>query len=193
MRTEDKRLGEVAEITPGIAGLTSKGAYSYQVILPNSFTSTGRLEKPETQYREEKVSDQQLLAANDILVKRLNPSYVYVVEPQTTEMVASPNLLVVRPNEGIAPLYLGYLLEQKEIIEQVANVTGNAAAIKAVSAKKLSEVVIPMIPLSEQMAVGELWRLSRRRKQLLFDYIAESDRLLSAAAARILNDGGKNR
>ena len=84
-------------------------------------------------------------------------------------------------------------MEQKEILGHVEHVTGSAAAIKAVSIKKLAGITVPIIPLSEQCRVGELWKLSRKRKQLLNDYIAENDRLVSILASRIINGGGNGR
>ena len=105
-------------------------------------------------------------------------------------MVASQNLLVVRPGSEVDPFYLGYLLEQKEIMGQVEHVTGSAAAIKAISVKKLAGITIPVIPMADQRKVGEIWKLSRKRKQLLNNYMAESDRLVSMLASKIISGGG---
>ena len=85
----------------------------------------------------DEISEKQRLMIGDILVKRLNPSFVHVVALESVGMVASQNLLVVRPVGEVDPYYLGYLLEQKEILGQIEHVTGSAAAIKAISVKKL--------------------------------------------------------
>ena len=108
-------------------------------------------------------------------------------------MVPSQNLLVVRPGKSVDPFYLGYLLEQKEILGHVEHVTGSAAAIKAISIKKLAGITVPIIPLSDQRKVGELWKLSRKRKQLLNEYIVENDRLVSMLTSRIITGGGNGR
>lgn len=185
-----KRLGDVAEIYAGIPGLGNEGLYSYQVLLPNSFTDTGEICFVETQYKNEEVSRQQTLYKDDILVKRLNPSFVHIVSDETAGMIASQNLLVVRPSDGISPFYLGYLLEQKEIIGQILQVTGSAAPIKAISIKKLADTMIPIVSSENQNKIGELWRLSRQRKHLLQEYIDENDKLVSALTSRIINGGG---
>ncbi len=186
----EKRLGDVAEIMAGMTGFADKGKYKYKVVQPNSFTDTGAMGAVEVQKRGDEISDRQLLAAGDILVKRLNPSFVHVVTLESAGMVASQNLLVVRPGAEVDPFYLGYLLEQKEILGQVEHVTGSAAAIKAISIKKLADITVPIIPIAEQRKVGEVWKLSRKRKQLLNDYIAESDRLVSMLASKIISSGG---
>lgn len=186
----EKRLGDIAEIMAGIPGFADKGRYRYKVVQPNSFTDTGEMNAVETQKRGDEISERQLLTSGDILVKRLNPSFVHVVTLESAGMAVSQNLLVVRPGNEVDPYYLGYLLEQKEILGQVEHVTGSAAAIKAISIKKLADIMIPVIPIADQRKVGEVWKLSRKRKQLLNDYMAESDRLVSMLASIIISGGG---
>lgn len=190
MISEEKRLGDIAEIIAGSTGFDETGAYAYRVVLPNSFSDTGFMNNVAVQYRTDEISQNMLLSSSDILIKRLNPSFVHVVAEESAGMAASQNLLVVRPSENVDPFYLGYLLEQKEIIGQVEHLTGSAAVIKAVSVKKLADIKVPIIPLEQQRKVGEIWKLSRKRKQLLNEYMEESDRLVSMLASQIINGGG---
>ena len=171
MKFRGMRLGDVADIMAGMPGFSDDGYYGYNVVQPNSFTDTGLMNEVDVQKRSDELAEKQLLSVGDILVKRLNPSFVHVVTLESVGMVASQNLLVVRPGEEIDPDYLGYLLEQKDILGQVEHVTGSAAAIKAVSVKKLAGITIPVIPLLEQRKVGAIWKLRRKRKQLLNEYI----------------------
>lgn len=193
MDSTEKRLGDVAEIMAGLTGFSDKGKYRYNVVQPNSFTDTGLMNEVDVQRRNDELAEKQLLSVGDILVKRLNPSFVHVVTLESVGMVASQNLLVVRPGTEIDPDYLGYLLEQKEILGQVEHVSGSAAAIKAVSVKKLAGITIPVISLAEQRKVGAIWKLSRKRKQLLNEYMTENDRLVSLLASQIINGGGNRR
>ena len=193
MDSTEKRLGDVAEIMAGLTGFSDKGKYRYNVVQPNSFTDTGLMNEADVQTRGDELADKQLLSVGDILVKRLNPSFVHVVTLESVGMVASQNILVVRPGAEIDSDYLGYLLEQKEILGQVEHVTGSAAAIKAVSIKKLAGITIPVISLAEQRKVGAIWKLSRKRKQLLNEYMTENDRLVSLLASQIINGGGNRR
>lgn len=193
MASTEKRLGDVAEIMAGLTGFADKGKYRYSVVQPHSFTDAGLMNEVDVQRRSDELTDKQLLSVGDILVKRLNPSFVHVVALESVGMVASQNILVVRPGAEIDPDYLGYLLEQKDILGQVEHVTGSAAAIKAVSVKKLAGITIPVISLLEQRKVGAIWKLSRKRKQLLNEYMTESDRLVSSLASQIINGGGNGR
>ena len=188
-----KKLGALAEILAGVTGLGEQGEYNYKVIQPTSFSDTGALEILEKQSRREEVSQKLVLQAGDILVKRLNPSFVYVVSEGDAGAVASQNLLVVRPGPRINSLYLACLMEQKEIIGQVEHVSGTSAAIKAISQKKLAEITIPVIPMADQIRIGQVWRLARKRKALLQAYITENDKLVSMLVTKIITDGGKEK
>ena len=190
MVSVEKRLGDIAEIMTGMPGFADKGKFRYRVGQPNSFTDAGIMGVVDAQKRDDEISDRQLLTPGDILVKRLNPSFVHVISLESAGMAASQNLLVVRPGIEVDPYYLGYLLEQKEILGQVEHVTGSAAAIKAISIKKLADIMVPVIPIADQRKVGEIWKLSRKRKQLLNDYMAENDRLVSILASKIISSGG---
>ncbi|MBR4393441.1 MAG: restriction endonuclease subunit S [Oscillospiraceae bacterium] len=193
MLSSEKPLGCLAEILAGIPNTGQTGDHPYKIIQPNSFSNVGELDALETQSREEELSPKQLLSPGDILVKRLNPSFVYVVRDEDRGAVASQNLLVVRPGPEIDPLYLACLLEQKELVGQVEHVSGTAAAIKAISQKKLAEIMIPVVPLAEQKKLGEIWRLSRKRKALLREYITESDRLVAMMTSKITTGGGEKK
>lgn len=193
MHSSEKKLGTVAEILAGVTGLGEQGEYNYNVIQPTSFSDTGALEILEKQSRREEVSQKLVLQAGDILVKRLNPSFVYVVSEKEIGAVASQNLLVIRPGPKINSLYLACLMEQKEVIGQVEHVSGTSAAIKAISQKKLAEIMIPVIPMTDQKRIGQVWQLARKRKALLQAYINENDKLVSMLVTKIITDGGKEK
>lgn len=189
----EKPLGTLAEILAGVPNMGQTGDHPYKIIQPNSFNDVGELDTLETQFREDKVSPKLLLSPGDILVKRLNPSFVYVVSDEDRGAVASQNLLVVRPGQEIDPMYLACLLEQKEIIGQVEHVSGTSAAIKAISQKKLAEIMIPVVSQTEQQRLGKIWCLSRKRKALLREYITESDRLVAMMTSKITTGGGEKK
>lgn len=193
MHSSVEKLGAVSEILAGVTGLGESGAYAYRVIQPNSFTDTGVLDTLEIQSRKDAISPQLTLRTGDILVKRLNPSFVYVVSDSEAGAVSSQNLLVVRPGPEIDPQFLACLLEQKDVIGQIEHVSGTAAAIKAISQKKLAEIQIPIVPLAEQRKLGEIWRIARTRKALLREYITENDRLVSLLVSKITTGGGEKK
>lgn len=193
MQYSTKKLGAVADILAGVNGLGESGLYTFKVIQPNSFSDTGTLDEYENQSRKEAVRQDLKLRPGDILVKRLNPSFVYVVSDKEIGAIASQNLLIVRPGLELDPLYLACLMEQKEVIGQVEHVSGTAAAIKAISQKKLAEITIPLIPIAEQRKIGKIWLLVRKRKELLREYMAENDKLISVLVSKIIAGGGEKK
>lgn len=190
VQTVEKSLCQIADVIAGANGLSEIGQFAYLVVQPNSFTETGVLGELAAQYRKDEVSSDQIIRRGDVLFKRLNPSFVYVTENVNEPTVASPNLLIVRPKDGTDAAYLGFLMEQKDILAQIEHVSGNSAAIKAVSIKKLMEIKIPVPSTEQQKRIGELWRLNKRRKQLLLEYINESDRLMSVVSTQLIKHGG---
>ncbi|MDP4120918.1 MAG: restriction endonuclease subunit S, partial [Bacillota bacterium] len=165
MVAQRRRLDEMAEIMMGINVYNKlNGKYKYSMFQPNSFSDVGKIEELTTIFSDIEVADHQVLRMNDIIMKRLNPSYVYIVCPKDLPAVASQNLLVIRPNENIDPTYLGYLLEQKEIVSQTEHISGSAAAIKAISAKKLGSIAIPLLKSEKQKKIGALWMLEKKRR-----------------------------
>jgi restriction endonuclease S subunit len=190
MFCEHQQLQLIADIIAGVSGLSGSGEIAYDVVQPNHFADTDSIDPPDKQYRNEAVNKKQFLAAGDILVKRLNPSFVYVIENDNRPMIASQNLFVVRPGPNVDPYYLAFLLEQKDIICQAEHVTGSSAAIKAITIKKLGELTVPLVSMDKQKKIGCIWKLARKRKRLLEEYIRESDRLGSMIMTRI-NAGGK--
>jgi len=70
-------------------------------------------------------------------------------------------------------------------LSQIEHLSGTAAIIKAISAKKLAEIVIPIPPIRTQQILGQLWMLEKRHRKLLIDYVTESERFFSAIAERI--------
>lgn len=193
MQYSTKKLGAVADILAGVNGLGERGLYTFKVIQPNSFSDTGTLDEYENQSRKDAVRQDLKLRPGDILVKRLNPSFVYVVSDKEIGAIASQNLLIVRPGLELDPLYLACLMEQKEVIGQVEHVSGTAAAIKAISQKKLAEITIPLIPIAEQRKIGKIWLLVRKRKELLREYMAENDKLISVLVSKIIAGGGEKK
>ncbi|MEL7570765.1 MAG: hypothetical protein AAGU14_09435 [Eubacteriaceae bacterium] len=86
---------------------------------------------------------------------------------------------------------MGCLFEQSSVLSYIEHISGTAVAIKAISAKKLADMMIPMIPIEKQKALGELWRLSKRQKRLLQEYMFESERFLSGLVETITSSKGE--
>lgn len=190
MQSQRKKLGAIAEIIPGLTGFEAEGPFKYQVIQPNNLTDTGALEGVTSQFRADPLPEKQQLIPGDILIKRLNPSFVYQVHASTASLTFSQNMFAIRPREGINSSYLAFLLEQPDVLGEIMHVTGKAAVVKAISAKMLNDVEVPVPSMETQQKIGKMWELFRKRRQLLREYLAENEKMESYLASKILYDGG---
>lgn len=190
MQSQRKKLGAIAEIIPGLTGFEAEGPFKYQVIQPNNLTDTGALEGVTSQFRADPLPEKQQLIPGDILIKRLNPSFVYQIQVSSASLTFSQNMFAVRPREGIDSSYLAFLLEQPDVLGEIMHVTGKATVVKAISAKMLNDVEVPVPLMETQQKIGKMWELFRKRRQLLREYLAENEKMESCLASKILYDGG---
>lgn len=190
MQYQRRKLGEVAEVIAGLSGLDTKGEYKYNVVQPNNLTEDGQVTGAIVLNRSEPLPQKQLLVPGDILIKRLNPSYVFQVKTPTANLSFSQNMFAIRPKDGMDSNYLAFLLEQQDVLGEIMHVTGKASVVKAISAKMLNDVEIPVPSTEKQQTIGKTWELLRRRKRLLQEYLQENEEIEKYLAKKILNDGG---
>lgn len=99
---------------------------------------------------------------NDIILKRISPSFVSYISEVEEDVYAGKNLIIIRANK-IDAKYLAYLLN-KNISRMLDAYIGSS--MPSIGRKDLEDFIIPMIPISEQIALGELWYLSTESKRM---------------------------
>ena len=187
MKTRQIKLCEAAEIITGVPANTSEeGSYQYFYYQPNSFIESGKVVELSSIVRKEPVSKRQLVQIGDVLVKRLNPNFPLFVSGLSGESVVSTNLYIIRSKSDVVPEYLAFLFEQSSVLTQISQFSGASSAIRAISANKLMDITIPVLSIEKQDLIGKWWKLVKKRKQLLSEYIIESDKLISVIAEKIL-------
>lgn len=187
METYQAKLSEVAEIITGIVDSpNAEGLFQYYCYQPNSFSPSGEVGELPVVMRKEQISVHQLVKIGDLLVKRLNPNFPLLIRNLLGDSVVSTNLYIVRAKQGVLPEYLAFLFEQPSVMMQISELSGANSAIKAISAKKLMNITIPLMPMEKQKLIGSCWGIIKRQKQLLNEYMIETDRLASAISAQIL-------
>lgn len=187
MKTQVARLCEVADIITGIVEDKSVDeAFWYSCYQANSFSEGGEITELPIIARKEEVSERQFVKEGDVLLKRLNPNFPLLVTVPFVNGVVSSNLFILRSGREILPSYLAFLFEQPSILSQVTQISGANSAIKAISAKKLKDVTLPIVSLDSQDKIGKWWKFGKKRKRLLLEYLSENDRLMAAVADNIL-------
>lgn len=99
--------------------------------------------------------DELLIKKDDIVVKRISPTFVNYIDYIPDKMYAGNNLIVITPKQEVYSKYLAMLLNEK--IESLSESSSVGAVMKSVSRQHLEEVMIPLLPYENQILVGELW------------------------------------
>lgn len=106
----------------------------------------------ETYYAPDK---ELLIQKDDIVVKRITPTFVNYVDHMPDEIYAGNNLIVITPKQEVYSKYLAMILNEK--IETLSESSSVGAVMKSVSRQHLENVIIPLLPYEKQILVGDLW------------------------------------
>ena len=110
------------------------------------------------------------LHQNDIVIKRITPSYVNYIDYTPKKTYCGNNLIIVTPNEAIDAKYLAMILNNK--IGELSQESSVGAVMKSVSRKDIEalEMEIPLPDIGKQRLIGELWykgiELKKKRTRL---------------------------
>ena len=96
-----------------------------------------------------------MIQKNDIVVKRITPTFVNYVDYMPNEIYAGNNLIVISPKQDVYSKYLAMVLNEK--IETLSESSSVGAVMKSVSRQHLEDVIIPLLPYEKQILVGDLW------------------------------------
>lgn len=108
--------------------------------------------------------DNFAIRANDIIVKRITPSYVNYIAAIEDGFFAGNNLIVITARNGIYAKYLAMILNEK--IPSISESSSVGAVMKSVSRPDLENITIPMLPYDQQVKIGETWFLSIELKKM---------------------------
>jgi hypothetical protein len=179
-------LGQIADILNGLPDsrqhelVNNASAITYNFIQPNHLGIFNNIQSTSEIKRQTPVDDSYLIRKNDILLKRLNPDTATLISEDISNTTFSSNLFVIRVFKDYFPAYIACLLENQGMVWLNSNIVGSVAAIKSISIKALAVLAIPAIEHEKQIAIGQMWLLYKKRKQLLSNLIAEDQRLMAA-------------
>lgn len=115
-----------------------------------------------------KPDENWLLHSNDIVIKRITPTFVNYIEKIDQDIYCGNNLIIVRPGEKVDSKYLAMVLN-----EQIGNLSKESsigAVLKSISRTDLEEMSIPFPDLKTQETIGLLWyngiELKKKRTRL---------------------------
>lgn len=109
-----------------------------------------------------------LLKNNDIVIKRITPTFVNYIENVENEIYCGNNLIIVSPGESVDSKYLAMILNEK--IANLSEESSVGAVMKSVSRTDLEQITIPFPDIKTQKMLGSLWyngiELKKKRTRL---------------------------
>ena len=101
---------------------------------------------------------------NDIVIKRIAPSYVNYISDIDDDMFAGNNLVVLTVREGTDAKYLAMILNEK--ISSLSESSSIGAVMKSISRPDLEKIKIPILPYKKQSQLGAAWFLNIELKKM---------------------------
>jgi hypothetical protein len=185
------KLGEIALILNGIPDHRQDlsehktNMITHYMLQPNHLGAFNNIQGISTITRQTPVDEAYLIHNHDILLKRLNPDNIVLMNNQLQNTTFSSNLFVVRIKNDFYPAYIACLLEKQGMTWLNSNIVGSVAAVRSISIKALAELEIPDINSKKQRSIGDMWLLVKRRQQLLTNLMTEDEKLITAVISSI--------
>ena len=128
---------------------------------------------------------------NDIVIKRITPSYVNYISDIEDDIYAGNNLIVLTVRDGTDAKYLAMILNEK--ISSISESSSIGAVMKSISRPDLEKIKIPILPYAKQKKLGVAWFLNIELKKMK-NRLAELESIKNTheLARYIYLYGGKN-
>lgn len=194
MRVEYKFLGDIAEIIAGIPEEKKKGnkEYKYFCVQPSHLNDNNKLLKFDVVYRTKLINEKALVRKEDILIKRLSPSYINLVMGSYENAYVTSNIIIVRRNEKIISDYLAAILELQGLTT-LKHYTKRGITVQTISKKELSNINIPLPDIKTQKILGEMWLLNKRKQKLINDWAIKENDFIKSLFNTILDTKGSKK
>lgn len=113
-----------------------------------------------------KPSDQLELLKNDIIIKRINPTYVNFNDKTFNKCFVGNNLIIVRVKKEFYAKYIAFVLN--EAIEKFVKDSSSGSVIPSISKYEFDNMLLEVPPsMKLQEAIGEIWYLGIEKKKLI--------------------------
>lgn len=113
---------------------------------------------------EKYLKDESLLIhTEDIIIKRIQPSFVNYIGMDMPDTYAYNNLIVVRAR-GVDAKYLASVLNYG--IKEISLNSSVGAVMPSIGRSELDYFTIPILPVREQKQIGEVWYKGIEKKKM---------------------------
>lgn len=109
-----------------------------------------------------KKDESLIVKPQDIIIKRISPSFINYIDTIEDEVHAYNNLILIKANERVYPKYLACILNEK--IKRLAVTTGTTST--SIGRSELENLTIILPPFDGQVKIGEIWYGGLKLKDL---------------------------
>lgn len=130
--------------------------------------SAGLKENNETLV--ETINDNVLFDTNvykdDIIIKRVSPQYVNLIDQSKDQVYYGNNLIIIRlKNKKYHPSYIAYLIEKN--IPMLETMSNSGTRFYSINKKMLESINVPSEEYSIQLSIGNLWDSLNKRARII--------------------------
>ena len=181
-----KKLKDVVEIKFCIL---EKGNDEKKMLTAANLLENNQISKIDIDNKFKK-DEAVLIKKNDILIKRINPSYINLIENIDNKVYAGNNLIIIRPKD-IDAKYLAAILNSN--IQEFSKINSVGAIIPSIGRRELEEFEIEICSKEKQIALGEYW-IKTINKRVLESKKIELEKQKSVAMInKFLKQNGGNK
>lgn len=103
---------------------------------------------------------------DDIIVKRVSPQYVNLIDRPEDKVYYGNNLMIIRlKNKMYHPSYIAYVIEKKIPILEIMSNSGTR--FYSINKKMLENIIVPEEEYSRQVSIGKLWDSLNKRAKII--------------------------
>jgi Type I restriction modification DNA specificity domain. len=189
---EYMNLGDVADIIVGVPDEKphSNEQFEYYCIQPSNLQEFNQVSNLDIVHRNTRLNETVLVKTGDILIKRLNPSNINILLGEFSNTYVSGNIMIIRVKEGFDAKYLASVLETQRL-PSMQHDTKRGIIVQTISKSELQNVLIPILPINKQKALGEIWILSKQKQRILRTLAIEEEKYTKAIFDTFLNNEGR--
>lgn len=154
-----KKLKDVAEIKFCIL---EKGNGEKYLLTPASLLEDNQISKIEKDEKF-KIDESVILKKGDIILKRINPTYVNYIDRDYQNVYVGNNLIIVRAKE-VNPKYLAAILNSN--IKKYSEKSSIGSVVPSIGRKEIEEIEIFICNRKKQEILGNYWIKSIEKRVL---------------------------
>lgn len=154
------KLKEVAQVVVSLPQLAGENEIIAKWFKSSDFLINNEVQQAEIDDKF-KVNDIFNVRVGDIVIKRIAPTYINVIDEEYLDTYYGANIVIIRSDiNKVENGYLACVLNW-----QISRLT-TATALPSINKKELDELVIDLPPLETQVKIAKLWRLIQEKNRL---------------------------